>query len=268
MTWCDPCHAEEKLVEGRTVPIQIDGTARLLEICPRHEQRLLVPLVALLEQFGVEPTGRTAEETDTPALVTMQSMPCPGCTKVFSARTNLLNHIRYSHGINTAAGLECPDCDMTFNNPMQTAAHRRNAHDYDPLEDSLRVLATQMSHPGAGVPVKRRVASQPSLLDGNDEPISNADKGVTDLHVCISCGKVLISRNAYVHHLKRDEGVELPVLKNCPDCGKKFDGDTRKTGAHRATSHGYKIVAGLEERLIEMMSGASRGKDHVRAVAS
>jgi hypothetical protein len=53
VVWCDPCMGEDQRTPGKEITIAIDGKpARIAAYCPHHEDQIIKPLAAILEEFG------------------------------------------------------------------------------------------------------------------------------------------------------------------------------------------------------------------------
>lgn len=168
-SWCDPCVKQERRTDGRTVNLYIDGEAKSIELCPKHEQQLLGPLQVLMEAYGVDLKGRAATavvkhvqpplpepEFPAPSLFPPLTPPkavageikeyeCPSCGKKYDKRNSFVYHLRAAEGVGQSTETTCPDCGKEFASVNQCSTHRTKNHGFDGVESMVATLNDMMS---------------------------------------------------------------------------------------------------------------------------
>lgn len=154
VAWCDVCRSEAGSdVRGRTIPISINGDQpRGIDLCHIHEDKILGPLVELLEKYGVHedasgdlqavpyeqrPRKRT-EDTKHP-------FQCFFCTVAYATAMSLGKHFETSHGLvgiprnqQGIYGSTCPVCEERTGSLGDHVARR---HQMTVMEAFRRALA-------------------------------------------------------------------------------------------------------------------------------
>jgi len=127
--WCDACAKAGQRVEGKPVPVAVDGrNPRVIDMCEPHEKELVAPLRDLFETVG-QPLD---SGTTTSATNTNKSKVCdyPGCGRSFTPQ-GLATHRSRAHGIASTTSSAIGKRKRRDSDPN---ADRPNADDALPVE--------------------------------------------------------------------------------------------------------------------------------------